>query len=463
VNIIDAIDDENLFRPWMEQPSWRPWRTALAAMFGLPLKDKKLFKQCTGRIRPPRRQVDEFWAIVGRRGGKTFVLSMCAVWLACFRDYRQYRQPGELITVLLVAGDRAQCRTAFRYIQGLLRGIPMLARQVVRETADEIELANGVLIEVMSNSYRLIRGRTVAAILCDETAFWYTDGGKPADEVLAAVRPAMALIPNSLMMVASTPYARRGPVWSVYQRYFGKDRADILVWRAPSRTMNPALPLRVVNRAREEDPISAASEYDAEFRTDVQSLIDRETVEELVLRGVRELPPERGRRYVGFADPSGGRQDSMAMGIAHREGERVVLDLVRERVPPFNPDATTREFAATLRTYGVATIGSDRYGAEWVTSRFREHGIRCEAATRTKSDYYVELLPILNSGRAQLLDNERLIGQLCALERRVSRTGKDLIDHPPMGRDDVINAAAGALVMAAEARATLVQQRLLGV
>jgi hypothetical protein len=98
----------------------------------------------------------------------------------------------------------------------------MLARQVVREASEEIELANGVLIEVVSNNYRLVRGRGVAALLADECAFWYSDGANPADEVLTTVRPAMALIPDTLLMVASTPYARRGPAWDIWRRYWGR-------------------------------------------------------------------------------------------------------------------------------------------------------------------------------------------------------------------------------------------------
>jgi hypothetical protein len=38
--------------------------------------------------------------------------------------------------------------------------------------------------------------------------------------------------------------------------------------------------------------------------------------------------------------------------------------------------------------------------------------------------------------------------QLVGLERRTARGGKDSIDHPPGGHDDVANAAAGAIVMA---------------
>jgi hypothetical protein len=35
------------------------------------------------------------------------------------------------------------------------------------------------------------------------------------------------------------------------------------------------------------------------------------------------------------------------------------------------------------------------------------------------------------------------------LERRVARSGKDSIDHPPGGHDDVANACAGVLVAVA--------------
>jgi hypothetical protein len=69
-------------------------------------------------------------------------------------------------------------------------------------------------------------------------------------------------------------------------------------------------------------------------------------------------------------------------------------------------------------------------------------------AKKTKSEIYLTLLPLLNSGRVDLLDNQRLISQLCSLERRSARGGRDSVDHAPGSHDDVINAAAGALLLA---------------
>jgi hypothetical protein len=99
-----------------------------------------------------------------------------------------------------------------------------------------------------------------------------------------------------------------------------------------------------------------------------------------------------------------------------------------------------------LRRYGISKLTGDRYAGEWPVARFREHGIAFEQSARPKSDLYHDLLPLLNAGRVELLDNQRLLVQLVGLERRVSRQGKDSIDHTPGGHDDVANAVAGCLV-----------------
>jgi hypothetical protein len=162
-----------------------------------------------------------------------------------------------------------------------------------------------------------------------------------------------------------------------------------------------------------------------------------------------------GIRYIAFVDPSGGSQDAMTLAIAHAEGEVMVLDAVREVRPPFSPEAVVSEFAGLLATYGITTVTGDRYSGEWPREVFRRAGITYQPSARTKSEIYGELLPLLNSGKVELLDNARLLAQLQALERRTSRSGRDSIDHGPGGHDDVVNAAGGALVLAASGVGTV--------
>ena len=138
----------------------------------------------------------------------------------------------------------------------------------------------------------------------------------------------------------------------------------------------------------------------------------------------------------------------MTLAIAHSEDKRAVLDVVRERRPPFSPEDVVGEFAALLKLYSVYNVTGDRYAGEWPRERFREHGITYDLAEKPKSDLYRELLPVLNSGRAELLNLPRLTTQLCGLERRTARGGRDSVDHAPGAHDDVANATAGALVRA---------------
>ena len=53
-------------------------------------------------------------------------------------------------------------------------------------------------------------------------------------------------------------------------------------------------------------------------------------------------------------------------------------------------------------------------------------------------------------------DGKPLVFQLNGLERRRGRTGRDTIDHAKGAHDDLINAAAGALVLAQDGSATSV-------
>src|SRR5262245_1119461 len=220
--------------------------------------------------------------------------------------------------------------------------------------------------------------------------------------------------------------------------------------------MNPMVPARVIADAYEADAAVAAAEYGAEFRSDLEAFVSREVVDACTVPGRRSLPPQAHVAYSAFTDPSGGSADSFTLAIAHRAGrgeggDDVVIDAVEERRAPCNPAEVVAEFAALLKTYEITRVTGDRYAGEWPREAFRRHGIAYEPADRPKSDLYTDLLPRLTSRRVALPDYPRLSAQLCALERRTGRSGRDTIDHPPGGHDDLANAVAGAVVLAGAA------------
>src|SRR6185437_7719046 len=108
VNIIEAIIDQNLFGNWFKGDTWRAWIAFLCALFGLPLTDEQaaIFRKHTGRNTTPSQQVREAWLVVGRRGGKSLMAALVAVFLACFREYGKFLGPGERPTVMVIAADR---------------------------------------------------------------------------------------------------------------------------------------------------------------------------------------------------------------------------------------------------------------------------------------------------------------------------------------------------------------------
>lgn len=457
MNILEACQHPDLFAPWFkDRATYNAWFAFLAALFGLPMTDEQLaiYQKHTGRQEPPTAAAGEAWLVIGRRGGKSFVTSLVASFLACFFDYRPYLSPGERGTVMIIASDKKQARVILRYIGAMLDRIPLLADMVENKTAEAFELNNEVNIEVGTASFRSTRGYTYVAVLADEIAFWRTDdAAEPDFEILEALRPGMGTIPNAMMLCMSSPYAKRGALYDAFRRYWGKPD-EPLVWKAATREMNPTFPQRIIDQAMARDPAKAMAEYGAEFRNDIESFVSREAVEACVAPGVRERAPVAGATYFAFVDPSGGAADSMTLAIAHVEDKTAMLDVAREMKPPFSPEATVEEFSDLLKQYRVTKILGDRYAGEWPVEQFKKHGITYEQAAKPKSDLYKDLLPLINSGEVDLLDVPVLVNQLCGLERRTARGGRDSIDHSPGGHDDVANAVAGVLTQARTRRST---------
>jgi hypothetical protein len=330
----------------------------------------------------------------------------------------------------------------------------LLQSLVVKETRDGLLIGDSTEIEIITADHRSLRGRAVVCCILDECAFYPTDGSSSSDsQIYEAVKPAMATLPNSMLVAISTSYSRRGLLFTKYRQHFGQDSDDALFIQADSKTLNPLLSQSIIDSAYADDSASAAAEYGGLFRSDIDSFVDRKVVEACIEPGVFERPPARsaGRRYAAFVDASGGSgSDSMVLAISHCEDNIPTLDALRERKPPFSPDDVVSEFASLMKLYGVSKAESDRWGGDWIIESFRKHLITVAPTARPKSQIYTETLPMLNAARCALLDNQRLVNQLIALERRTSRGGRDSIDHGINGHDDVANAAMGALLLVGE-------------
>lgn len=452
MNIIEAIFDPRfLRRNFKDFSSWQAWLVFLKGLFGLPIDsgaELELYTQCTGLREASRRPYRESYVICGRRSGKSFMSAIVAVFLATFRDWKPYLSSGEKGWIFIIATDREQAKIVKSYISGILNGNEIFKKMIRKESVWEIELTN-INIAVKTCNFRTLRGYTVLAAICEEIAFWRDENSaNPAQEILTALRPSLSTIRDSMLIGISTPYSRSGVLWEQYNSNFGNASADApLIWRAPTRVMNPSIDNRIIDSAIRADYQSAKAEWEAEWRDDIEAFLSLEIIEGAIIPGRFELPMVDGFSYNAHIDPSGGRQDSFTLAISHcEENGKIILDCIREAVPPFQPQIVVAEFSEVLKNFDISTVVSDRYAGEWVRSAFQEHGIYVENSELTTSELYLEcLLPLLANGSIELLEHKRLKEQLRGLERRTRTGGKDFVSHGNYSgaHDDVANAVAG--------------------
>ena len=440
VSMREALEDPAYFGGLLPGESWRPWRVLLIAIVGEALTDEEriTFESLTGRAREPLELVEEFWAVIGRRGGKTRAMAVLAAFIAACCDHRHILAPGERGVLPILAASTLQAGQAFNFVAGIFSAAPNLKPLIENVTADTLSLSTGVDIQVRPASFRTIRGITAVAAIGDEIAFWRSeDSANPDTEILRALLPTLATTGGMLACISS-PHAKRGKLYATFKRHYGPaGHPLIVVAKAPSRTMNPTLPQSVIDRALEEDPEAASAEWDAEFRGDIETFVSREAIDAATVPGRIELPPVAGESYVAFVDPSGGASDSMTLGIAHAEGDVAILDAVREVRPPFSPDAVVSDFVDLLNRYGVHEVTGDRCGGAFVGEQFdpARHDIprkrTLEDATFTASCCHSQ------QQRDRVARYPSIAARLGGLERRTARGGRDLIDHAPNSTDDL--------------------------
>ena len=216
--------------------------------------------------------------------------------------------------------------------------------------------------------------------------------------------------------------------------------------------MNPTFSQAVIDAALAKDYAKNAAEYLARWRDDVSGFLTREAIDACVMPGVRERGPVAGIKYVGAVDPAGGGPDSYTLAIAHRAGDIMVLDAIRERKG--SPEAATQEYAALLKSYNIGTVTGDNYAGTWPKEAFARYGITYVKEDRPRTAIYLAVLPLINSMRVELLDGQpKMLVQFLNLVRTAGPSGRDIVNHPERGgyHDDLSNVASLALVLASVA------------
>ncbi len=168
--------------------------------------------------------------------------------------------------------------------------------------------------------------------------------------------------------------------------------------------------------------------------------LDPQRVDQCIERRRGVLPYREGISYAAFVDMSGGTVDDASLAIGHRDGERIIIDLVMTQghPTPFDPREAVDKFAGVCARYRIRKIVGDRYAGQTFKYDFERYGIVYEASPVAKTGLYESLEPPINAGQIVLPDDGELHRQLTLLIQR----GR-IIDHPSGESDDKANAVAG--------------------
>ena len=194
--------------------------------------------------------------------------------------------------------------------------------------------------------------------------------------------------------------------------------------------------------------VAAASEWDAEFRADLVGFLDDAVIDAAIDRArPLELPYRQGEFYRAYTDSAGGAigGDSYSFCIAHKEDNKYVIDVIRGRPGPFDPQEVTSEYAKLCKEYRVSTVVGDLYAHQWTMQAWRDQGVTYTASDINASMLYMEALPLFSRGMVSLPNHPVLLRELRLLERIPGRVGRDQVTHPRNAHDDLANATCGCL------------------
>jgi len=426
LNIIDFMKDLNLLEGSELSLAQQAFHKV---MYGLELSQAELeiYRRATGRGIYEPREHNEGTGIFGRQGGKTSRIGAPIVTYEACRDHGLKR--GERAHVLLIAPVIKQAQIALGHIRNFFLISPPLKKKVVKMRMNEIDLDNGITIACYPCSQITIRGLRVVAAILDELGFWRDEvtAANPAQDVLNALRPAMATFPNHKLVKISTPYRKEGVLWRDY-----KERAllDYPVWQLSSAEMNPTISSDFLEKERRRDEESYRREFLAEFTDSVAGWIGFETLEQCVIESCTERPPVSDAIYAAAIDPAFKGND-FALAIAHRLPDGpIILDYTATwtgtREEPLGYEWVCGEIARILKRYGLNTVVGDQHCAAIIQQEFEKLGIRYQEKTfgaGTRLDLFGNLKHLLIDRKIQILDKPELLRQLRSLEERKTNRG----------------------------------------
>lgn len=378
---------------------------------------------------------------VGRRGGKSLLADVIALYDALVRDHlRSKMLAGENRITAVICPRLDQAQSHIQNLAARLHNSKGLKSLVLQVTAEEISFRNGSTIRAFPCSARGIRGGAWSACILDEFGHFLTsdEGNAAGDRVLEAAMPSLAQFgAEGWLVCISTPLWKQGAFWKLCQRASSGQFPYIHWLHASTLEMNPNIPVEWLEQRRIEDPDLYRREFGAEFVDGTSAFLSSTDVLACQRKGVGTLAPKAGIQYAAAIDPAFSR-DLFALGIAHRETDRVILDGVwtwhREGF-----EATLDEVVAVASRYRVKSIRTDQFSAQAVIEGLARRSLHCQAVAwevQGKWQAYARMKALINTRGLELPDDAALAEELLKLEAKALPSGAVRVSAVGGAHDD---------------------------
>lgn len=361
--------------------------------------------------------------------GKTLMAAVACVYI-CFvleDKYKRKVRKGEKWYVLTVANSQDQSRIALNNIRQLILDSPF-AKEIVRETADQLEISNNCVFKAIPTSGRAARGLACCACVFDELAFAVDgDANSGGKGIYDALSPAVAQFgKNGKILELSSPWLTDGLFYQHFKEAASGRFPNLQAVNLPTWEMNPTISKEFLDLERQRDPDKFKVEYGAQFANNLSALISSDVVDACVDDSRHALPPIEAfiGSYVLSLDPARGGlgRDNYTACIVHFEGNTLVVDKFHTFMADFeingrkevNIVAVEDWIKEQHKLYLFDKIVMDQYNsAGTIQNLSGEYPI--EELTWTissKVKAFSKMRELFNGGLVQLYNHEKAINEI---------------------------------------------------
>jgi len=407
MNIIEFATDGNYLNiSFAERPVEE---TILRCFYGLPLDEKQLeifdiLTKGKGKYRPGT-ELSELVACLGARAGKSFLVSVVALFEATRDKWKEFVAKGENPYIIIVATRQKQAEAIIgSNCSRMLANSPVLKKLVKDSFQTEITLKNGVKILSLPCNSTAGRGLGICVFILDEIAFFRLEGVKQDEVIYNSLRPRQAQFPGFKTLMISTAGSKQGLFFSTFNQGFRiQERLTI---QGTTEFCNPVIPKKFLDRERARDIDNFNREFQAEFSEKIESFFPYELIERpFVLAGDLKYSSSN-IYYMGFDQSGLSGKDRFSLSIGHAEKENIIIDVVRSW--------TTRDLETIIKDieklkdeYQINKALVDKYAIGYVKNSFKKINIEIETRAGLP-EVYVIMKSLIMKNKLNLPDRADL-------------------------------------------------------